>query len=357
MAFRPGLRAVRQLLRQQAALREGHDAVWQARAVGPLAERSQPVQQLARARHGPDQPARRGGSMYLGEAATRSWGSSVQTSFSASYNNKGGNDEDTYNDFPGFGPSHQRAPEHLHLRRRAHRQRHAGDDEQHRDAEHRAVEHVDGARRPHLLQDRLDRLARAEDRRLGGAELVAATSRAAPSTRASTSKRVVQIDPNNPAAGTVAVPRAARHAGRVPDDGGARPRLSASTCRTGGSRSTALTLNMGVRVDFVRRFDDIFGVERMNSLNIGPRFGVAFLVTEDARNVRARVLSAASTNRSTAATRSPPSDRPRTASARPLRRQRRRHLRERDHHAGGHRGDQRARVRSQTCISRSWTNT
>ena len=46
-----------------------------------------------------------------------------------------------------------------------------------------------------------------------------------------------------------------------------------------------LTLNGGVRADFVRRFDDIYGVERMNSINIGPRFGVAFMVTEDARNV------------------------------------------------------------------------
>jgi outer membrane receptor protein involved in Fe transport len=34
-----------------------------------------------------------------------------------------------------------------------------------------------------------------------------------------------------------------------------------------------LTINGGVRVDFVRRFDDIYGVERMSSVNIGPRFG------------------------------------------------------------------------------------
>ena len=46
-----------------------------------------------------------------------------------------------------------------------------------------------------------------------------------------------------------------------------------------------LTLNFGVRVDWVRRYDEIFGVERMNSRNIGPRIGGAFLLTEDARNV------------------------------------------------------------------------
>ncbi len=46
-----------------------------------------------------------------------------------------------------------------------------------------------------------------------------------------------------------------------------------------------VTLNMGVRVDWVRRYDEIFGIERMNSRNIGPRIGGAFLLTEDARNV------------------------------------------------------------------------
>ncbi len=46
-----------------------------------------------------------------------------------------------------------------------------------------------------------------------------------------------------------------------------------------------LDVNLGVRVDWVRRYDEIFGIERMNSRNIGPRIGGAFLLTEDARNV------------------------------------------------------------------------
>lgn len=33
------------------------------------------------------------------------WGNRLQTSFQASYNNKGGADVDTYEDFAGFGPS------------------------------------------------------------------------------------------------------------------------------------------------------------------------------------------------------------------------------------------------------------
>src|SRR5262245_8567962 len=44
-----------------------------------------------------------GGSMWLGKLNSV-FGQHVTTSFSASYNNKGGNDEDTYNDATGFGP-------------------------------------------------------------------------------------------------------------------------------------------------------------------------------------------------------------------------------------------------------------
>ena len=46
-----------------------------------------------------------------------------------------------------------------------------------------------------------------------------------------------------------------------------------------------LTLNLGIRADFVRRYDSLFDVERMNSVGVGPRLGVSYLVTEDARNV------------------------------------------------------------------------
>jgi hypothetical protein len=46
-----------------------------------------------------------------------------------------------------------------------------------------------------------------------------------------------------------------------------------------------VTTNIGVRTDFVRRFDDIFKIERMNSVNVGPRLGLSYLVTPDAHNV------------------------------------------------------------------------
>ena len=46
-----------------------------------------------------------------------------------------------------------------------------------------------------------------------------------------------------------------------------------------------LTLNLGIRADFVKREDAIFNITRQKSTEIGPRFGFSYLVTEDARNV------------------------------------------------------------------------
>src|SRR5918994_2118728 len=54
--------------------------------------------------NGDNTPRGAGGSMYLVKLNSV-WGSNVQTLFSASYNDKGGNAEDTYENFPGFGPS------------------------------------------------------------------------------------------------------------------------------------------------------------------------------------------------------------------------------------------------------------
>ncbi len=46
-----------------------------------------------------------------------------------------------------------------------------------------------------------------------------------------------------------------------------------------------ITLNLGVRADFVTRNDDIFNIQRQNSTSIGPRFGFSYLLTKDSRNV------------------------------------------------------------------------
>ena len=46
-----------------------------------------------------------------------------------------------------------------------------------------------------------------------------------------------------------------------------------------------LTLNLGLRADFVKRYDNIQNFERMNTLALGPRAGFAYQLTEDGRNI------------------------------------------------------------------------
>ena len=46
-----------------------------------------------------------------------------------------------------------------------------------------------------------------------------------------------------------------------------------------------LTLNIGMRADWVKREDLIFDITRQNSWTIQPRVGASYLLTEDARNV------------------------------------------------------------------------
>ena len=133
-------------------------------------------------------------------------------------------------------------------------------------------------------QDGWDGIARAEDRHLGGAAPAPRRHQPRASTTGSCSKRCGSSIPTNPAAGTVPFHRRFETPIEFQETA-ARDRDIGIYIQDGWKPHPRLTLNGGVRADFVRRFDDIYGVERMNSTNIGPRFGVAFLVTADARNV------------------------------------------------------------------------
>ena len=46
-----------------------------------------------------------------------------------------------------------------------------------------------------------------------------------------------------------------------------------------------LTMNLGLRADFVKRYDNIQNFDRMNTVAIGPRAGFAYQLTEDGRNI------------------------------------------------------------------------
>ena len=97
-------------------------------------------------------------------------------------------------------------------------------------------------------------------------------------------QRVRQRDPNNPAAGTVPFYQRIESPSETLTTA-ARDRDYAFYLQDSWKPHARVTANVGLRADFVRRFDDIYKVERMNSANYGPRFGVAYLVTSDARNV------------------------------------------------------------------------
>jgi hypothetical protein len=49
--------------------------------------------------------------------------------------------------------------------------------------------------------------------------------------------------------------------------------------------NSRLSLNLGVRADFVKRSDEIFDIVRQSSTEIAPRLGFSYLITKDSRNI------------------------------------------------------------------------
>ena len=65
-----------------------------------------------------------------------------------------------------------------------------------------------------------------------------------------------------------------------------------------------MTVNAGLRVDVVHRHDNLFDVDVQDSVEVGPRFGINYMVTRDQRNLVRRV-GAGSTRRSRRTPRAP----------------------------------------------------
>lgn len=93
-----------------------------------------------------------------------------------------------------------------------------------------------------------------------------------------------QVDPDNPAAGLVPFHRAYADPIRL-HTRAARDRNIGFYVQDSWRPVTRLTLNIGVRFDYVRRYDKIFDIVRQSSWQVGPRFGFAYMLTKDAGTV------------------------------------------------------------------------
>ena len=92
------------------------------------------------------------------------------------------------------------------------------------------------------------------------------------------------IDPNDPSLGTIPFQRTYADPVNL-QTRKARDRNLGVYMQDSWKPISRLTANIGIRVDFVERKDDLFNVVREKSTEVQPRFGFSYLLTEDARNV------------------------------------------------------------------------
>lgn len=227
-------------------------------------------------------PRGAGGSLYQAKVNSV-WTNRLQTQFSASYNDKGGAEEDTFKDYKGFGPQ---IDVHPTVRISGGIPVGSGRLVQMNNNETLSIQPSS------MVVVRGDLTYYREG--LGGSHEFKTGIWAAPQLHRDVTsnaendgfvlERVRLRDPNDLASGLVPYQR--RYVSPLEvHSTSARDRDLAIYVQDNWKPGQRLTVNVGVRADFVRRFDDIFGVQRMNSTNVGPRVGGALLLTSDARNV------------------------------------------------------------------------
>src|SRR5262249_6886035 len=94
-----------------------------------------------------------------------------------------------------------------------------------------------------------------------------------------------QIDTNDPSKGTIPFHRRYVTSALELTTRQARDRNYAVYVQDNWKPTPRLTANVGLRVDWVRRYDKIFDVVRENAHIVQPRAGFSYLVTRDAKNV------------------------------------------------------------------------
>ena len=229
-------------------------------------------------------PYSTGGSLY-GAKVTSVWGKNVTTTFLAAYNNKGGSDASTFEGQIGTGPD---TTIHRAAFLQGGRLQGTG----------RLIEggNLDGGQidyRPSSLITIRGDLTWYKDGLLGSHEFQTGFF-GAPNSTYDTETHFLndgfiredrrQIDSDNPAAGTVPFHR--RYASPLDlTTREARDRNLAVYAQDTWRPNTRLTTTLGVRVDFVRRFDNLFNVTRENTHIVQPRLGFSYMVTKDAKSV------------------------------------------------------------------------
>jgi hypothetical protein len=225
-----------------------------------------------------------GGSLY-GAKLQSVWGTSVTTTFLASYNNKGGADRSTADKAPGSGPDiviHQSANLQGGILVGSGRILEGGN-----------IETGSFSLQPASQIILRGDLTWFQGGWAGTHEFQTGFF-AAPKNRYDQETLYVNNgfvleerrlkDPNNPAAGLIPFHRQYRSPTSLRTRE-AHDRDIGLYVQDTWRPSSRLTLNLGVRVDFVKRYDGIFNVDREKSTEIGPRLGFSYMVTSDARNV------------------------------------------------------------------------
>ncbi|MFN8059009.1 MAG: TonB-dependent receptor [Vicinamibacterales bacterium] len=223
-----------------------------------------------------------GGSLFSGKI-TSVWGTRMTTTFTASYNNKGGSDVNTFESLGLTGPDtiiHTRANLQGNTLQGSGRILEGGNLEQY--VFNPASQIVARGDLTYFKDD----WAGSHEFQTGFFLAPRNTyddRRRYPNDGFSLEERIM-IDPNNPAAGTLPFHRRIYNTPELLTRQ-SRDRDYGIYFQDTWRPVSRLTMNVGLRADFVRRYDQVFKVERQNSTEIAPRVGMSYLVTKDSKNL------------------------------------------------------------------------